>query len=153
VQPRSRQFESYGVAAPAAVVGTQQSFDLGAKTGEEHGLSGGTPVPLAVVKRKARDTRVRPGAGVLEPRVPDGRGAEAESGGTAADNGSQSVAVPLAQRMALSVEEAGALLGISRDLAYDLVASRQLPSVRLGRRLVVPRRALEEALERLLEAG
>ncbi|HBW18767.1 MAG TPA: hypothetical protein DEH11_07010, partial [Actinobacteria bacterium] len=41
--------------------------------------------------------------------------------------------------MALSVEEAGALLGISRDLAYDLVASRQLPSVRLGRRLVVPR--------------
>jgi excisionase family DNA binding protein len=59
----------------------------------------------------------------------------------------------LAQRMALSVEEAGALLGISRDLAYDLVASRQLPSVRLGRRLVVPRRALEEALERLLEAG
>ena len=32
--------------------------------------------------------------------------------------------------MALSVE-AGALLGISRDLAYDLVASRQLPSVRL----------------------
>jgi excisionase family DNA binding protein len=64
-----------------------------------------------------------------------------------------SASVPLAQRMALSVEEAGALLGISRDLAYDLVASRQLPSLRLGRRLVVPRRALEEALARLLEAG
>ena len=61
--------------------------------------------------------------------------------------------VPISERLALSVEEAGALLGISRDLAYDLVARRELPSVRLGRRLVVPRRSLEEALERLAEAG
>jgi excisionase family DNA binding protein len=61
-------------------------------------------------------------------------------------------AVPLTERLALSVEEAGALLGISRDLAYDLVARRELPSVRLGRRLVVPRRALEAALARLTEA-
>jgi excisionase family DNA binding protein len=60
--------------------------------------------------------------------------------------------VPLAERVALSVEEAGALLGISRDLAYDLVARGELPSVRLGRRLVVPRRALEGALDRLSEA-
>ncbi len=60
--------------------------------------------------------------------------------------------VPLNERLALSIEEAGALLGISRDLAYDLVARRELPSVRLGRRLVVPRRALEEALSRLTEA-
>ena len=61
--------------------------------------------------------------------------------------------VPLAERLALSVEEAGGLLGISRDLAYDLVARGEIPSVRLGRRLVVPRRALEAALDRLLEAG
>jgi excisionase family DNA binding protein len=61
-------------------------------------------------------------------------------------------AVPLNERLALSVEEAGALLGISRDLAYDLVARREFPSVRLGRRLVVPRRALEAALSRLTEA-
>ena len=61
--------------------------------------------------------------------------------------------VPISERLALSVEEAGALLGISRDLAYDLVARRELPSVRLGRRLVVPRRSLEEALDRLAEAG
>lgn len=60
---------------------------------------------------------------------------------------------PMSERLALSVEEAGALLGISRDLAYDLVARGELPSVRLGRRLVVPRRALEEALRRLAEAG
>jgi excisionase family DNA binding protein len=61
--------------------------------------------------------------------------------------------LPVSERLALSVEEAGALLGISRDLAYDLVARRELPSVRLGRRLVVPRRALEDALARLTEAG
>jgi excisionase family DNA binding protein len=54
--------------------------------------------------------------------------------------------------VALSVEEAGALIGISRDLAYDLVARGELPSVRLGRRLVVPRRALEGTLDRLSEA-
>jgi excisionase family DNA binding protein len=59
----------------------------------------------------------------------------------------------MGERLALSVEEAGALLGISWDLAYDLVAIGQLPSVRLGRRLVVPRRALEEALGRLADAG
>jgi len=61
--------------------------------------------------------------------------------------------LPVSERLALSVEEAGALLGISRDLAYDLVARRELPSVRLGRRLVVPRRALEDALARLTQAG
>ena len=60
---------------------------------------------------------------------------------------------PADERLALSVEEAGALLGISKDLAYDLVARRELPSVRLGRRIVVPRRALEETLLRLTEAG
>jgi excisionase family DNA binding protein len=61
--------------------------------------------------------------------------------------------VPRGEKLALSVEEAGAVLGISRDLAYDLVARRELPSVRLGRRIVVPRRALEETLLRLAEAG
>ena len=46
--------------------------------------------------------------------------------------------LPMTERLALSVEEAAALLGISRDLAYDLVTRGELPSVRLGRRLVVP---------------
>ncbi len=69
------------------------------------------------------------------------------------DPPSEASVVPLSERLALSVEEAGSLLGISRDLAYDLVARRELPSVRLDRRLVVPRRALVEALDRLAEAG
>ncbi|MGH9154496.1 MAG: helix-turn-helix domain-containing protein [Acidimicrobiales bacterium] len=51
-------------------------------------------------------------------------------------------------RLTLTVEEAAQLLGISRALGYELVARRELPSIRLGRRIVVPRRALEALLER-----
>ena len=50
-------------------------------------------------------------------------------------------------RLTLTVEEAARLLGISRALGYELVARGQLPSVRLGRRIVVPRRALDALLD------
>lgn len=50
------------------------------------------------------------------------------------------------QRLTLSVEEAAEMLGISRAFAYRLVKKDELPTVRLGRRLVVPRRALETML-------
>jgi excisionase family DNA binding protein len=51
-------------------------------------------------------------------------------------------------RLVVSVTEAAELLGISRGLAYELARSGQLPSLRLGRRLVVPRVALLSWLER-----
>lgn len=38
----------------------------------------------------------------------------------------------------VSVSEAARILGVSRTLTYDLVAQGQLPSIRLGRRIVVP---------------
>ena len=63
----------------------------------------------------------------------------------------QRAPVPLADRLALSVDEAAALLGISRDLMYELVASGEMPSVRLGRRIVVPKHALEVALRKLVD--
>lgn len=44
--------------------------------------------------------------------------------------------------LVVSVEEAAELLGISRGLAYELVRRGELPALRLGRRLVVPRRRL-----------
>ena len=50
-------------------------------------------------------------------------------------------------RLTLSVEEAAQLLGISRALAYELVGQHRLPSLRLGRRIVVPRRALVALVE------
>jgi len=45
--------------------------------------------------------------------------------------------------LVLTVEAAGRLLGISRGLAYELVARGELPHLRLGRRIVIPRAALE----------
>ncbi|MDP9388109.1 MAG: helix-turn-helix domain-containing protein [Actinomycetota bacterium] len=48
------------------------------------------------------------------------------------------------ERLTLSVEEAAHLLGISRALAYLLVRRGELPGLQLGRRVVVPKRALEE---------
>jgi excisionase family DNA binding protein len=54
-----------------------------------------------------------------------------------------------ATKLALSVEEAAALLGVSKWLAYELVAQGKLPALRLGRRLVVPRVALERMLEQV----
>lgn len=49
-------------------------------------------------------------------------------------------------RLVLSVEEAAGLLGISRGLAYELVTRKELPHIRLGRRIVVPKKALLELL-------
>lgn len=48
----------------------------------------------------------------------------------------------MTERLLLRVEEAAALLGIGRDLAYRLARSGEIPAVRLGRRLLVPRQAL-----------
>jgi excisionase family DNA binding protein len=47
-----------------------------------------------------------------------------------------------------TVEEAAAMLGLSRNLAYAGVASGQIPSVKIGRRIVVPRLALERLLSK-----
>ena len=45
-------------------------------------------------------------------------------------------------RLVYSISEAAALLGISRALAYELVARGDLPVIRLGRRRLVPKVAL-----------
>jgi excisionase family DNA binding protein len=46
----------------------------------------------------------------------------------------------------LSVPEAAAVLGISRGTAYEGVRRGEIPALRLGRRLVVPARALLQLL-------
>jgi excisionase family DNA binding protein len=56
------------------------------------------------------------------------------------------VAMDRTRRLTLSVTEAAELLGISRALAYELVARGELPSLQFGRRLVVPWRAIERLL-------
>jgi excisionase family DNA binding protein len=56
-------------------------------------------------------------------------------------------------RLVLTVAEAADRLGISSDLAYDLVARGELPSLRLGRRIVIPRIALLEFVESAAGSG
>ena len=51
------------------------------------------------------------------------------------------------KRETLSVPEAAQVLGISRSLAYEMARIGKLPTIRFGKRLVVPRRALERMLE------
>ncbi len=48
----------------------------------------------------------------------------------------------------LTVPEAAKLLRISRNLAYDLVARGEIPAVRLGRVIRIPRGSLGEWLTR-----
>jgi excisionase family DNA binding protein len=50
-------------------------------------------------------------------------------------------------RLVYAVSEAAELLGISRSHAYELVARGTLAHVRLGRRVVVPKRAVLELLD------
>ena len=50
-------------------------------------------------------------------------------------------------RLTFSVEETAAILGISRGLAYQMIHEGGIPAVRFGRRLLVPKRALENLLD------
>lgn len=54
--------------------------------------------------------------------------------------------INISERLCLSVPEAAALLGISRNLAYEMAKQGQLPVVKFGRRLLVPKVALEKML-------
>lgn len=50
-------------------------------------------------------------------------------------------------RLTFSVEETAAILGISRGLAYQMVHEGKIPALRFGRRLLVPKHALENLLD------
>lgn len=50
-------------------------------------------------------------------------------------------------RATLSVEEAAAFLGISRGSAYQAIRTGEIPCIRIGKRILVPRVTLEKLLE------
>jgi excisionase family DNA binding protein len=52
----------------------------------------------------------------------------------------------MTEPLTLSIEEAAELLGIGRSSAYEAARNGQLPTIRLGRRLLVPRPKLEAML-------
>jgi excisionase family DNA binding protein len=51
------------------------------------------------------------------------------------------------EALTVSVEEAARLLGIGRGTAYECVRTGQIPAIRLGGRIVIPRRALHAMVE------
>jgi excisionase family DNA binding protein len=72
-----------------------------------------------------------------------------KSGALAAEEAAPTSARPTswaALPLALSVAEAAKVLGIGRNGCYALVARGQLSGVRIGRRLVIPRQAVEQFL-------
>jgi excisionase family DNA binding protein len=50
------------------------------------------------------------------------------------------------ERRTLTVEEAARELGIGRTLAFEMARTGRLPVIRLGRRVLVPRAALDRML-------
>lgn len=54
-----------------------------------------------------------------------------------------------AERETVSIEAAGRILGIGRTVAYDLARKDALPVpvIRIGRRMVISKRAIDSLLE------
>ena len=50
------------------------------------------------------------------------------------------------ERLALSVTEAAAALGVSKDAIYDAIRCHELHAIRIRRRLLIPLSALEQLL-------
>ena len=93
------------------------------------------------------------GDGVLIPRVQiPGLERTEPGGGTlevpyeAAKRAAGLTSAPTPERLTLSVEEAAATLGISRAFAYEAVRRGEIPSIRIGRRVLVPHAALNRLL-------
>lgn len=51
------------------------------------------------------------------------------------------------KKLCLRVKDAAAMLGLSRNFTYELVKQGKLPMIKFGKRLLIPRAALEKMLE------
>jgi excisionase family DNA binding protein len=50
-------------------------------------------------------------------------------------------------KLTLTIAEAGEVLGIGRSAAYEAARTGQIPTIRIGRRLLVPIAALQKQLD------
>jgi len=55
------------------------------------------------------------------------------------------------EKLLLSPEEAAEMLGVTRSTIYDLMRMRLLASIKIGRRRLVPVKACQEMVERMVE--
>lgn len=53
---------------------------------------------------------------------------------------------PVDEALTLSIDATARLLGIGRGLAYELARTGEIPVIRLGRRMLVPKARLEALL-------
>lgn len=51
------------------------------------------------------------------------------------------------ERLTLTVKEAAQLLGLSRNSAYQACLTGQIPHLKIGKRILISKRALEAMLE------
>ena len=51
------------------------------------------------------------------------------------------------ERKTMSVEEAGRRLGVSRNSAYEAAGRGEIPTIKIGRRLLVPTIAFDRLLD------
>lgn len=56
----------------------------------------------------------------------------------------------LEEKKLLTIREAGALLGLGRSLIYDLIATGEINSLKIGRARRIPTAALDEFIARRL---
>ena len=56
-------------------------------------------------------------------------------------------------RLAVSVVEAAKMLGVSRPTMYQLIRREDFPAARIGGRVLIPVKQLEEWLEKQSEKG
>lgn len=54
-------------------------------------------------------------------------------------------------KLTILVSEAAEVLGISRGKAYEQVSKGRLPSIRVGRRILIPKHSVSEFLDRRAE--
>ena len=59
----------------------------------------------------------------------------------------QTEAAPPAERLVYTVPEAGCLLGLSRNGSYEAAKRGEIPTIRVGRLLLVPKAAFHRMIE------
>lgn len=57
------------------------------------------------------------------------------------------------ERLSYSIEKAVALLGIGRNTAYEAAKSGDLPSIRMGGRILVPRVAITRLIDQAVSGA
>lgn len=66
-----------------------------------------------------------------------------------ANSGRKAFPMPADERLTLSVKEAALELGLCERTLRNLIAQGRIPAIRISdRRVIIPRRALEEYLDR-----